>query len=176
MSTLEDLKINLKELKDVETRYEFSLDDSFFAAIDAPDVKKGTVAVDLLVRKTAEQYFELNFHIEGKVAVECNLCLDEMEQAIESNNSLVVKFGEEYSEDDDLVTVEESEGIIDVAWFVYEFIVLSIPIRHVHAPGNCNAEMMKVLNEHSATRSGDGQEAVDPRWSGLEKLKTIIKD
>ena len=63
MSTLEDLKINLKELKDVETRYEFSLDDSFFAAIDAPDVKKGTVAVDLLVRKTAEQYFELNFHI-----------------------------------------------------------------------------------------------------------------
>ena len=148
MSTLEDLKINLKELKDVETRYEFSLDDSFFAAIDAPDVKKGTVAV------------------------ECNLCLDEMEQAIESNNSLVAKFGEEYSEDDDLVTVEESEGIIDVAWFVYEFIVLSIPIRHVHAPGNCNAEMMKVLNEHSATRSGvEEEEIVDPRWSELLKIK-----
>jgi uncharacterized metal-binding protein YceD (DUF177 family) len=97
---------------------------------------------------------------------------------INTDNRLVVKFGEEYSEEDDLVTVDENEGIIDVAWFIYEFIVLNIPIKHVHAPGKCNPAMIKMLEEHSATRSSDGDEedAIDPRWSELEKLKTIIKD
>ena len=58
-----------------------------------------------------------------------------MDQTIETNDRLVVKFGEKYSEDDDLVTVAENEGILDVAWFIYEFIDLNIPIKHVHAPG-----------------------------------------
>ena len=68
--------------------------------------------------------------------------------------------------------------LLDVAWFIYEFIALNIPAKHVHTPGKCNAAMIKVLEEHSATRSsGENEEAaVDPRWNGLEKLKTIIKD
>ncbi|MGN0281373.1 MAG: DUF177 domain-containing protein, partial [Prevotella sp.] len=52
---------------------------------------------------------------------------------------------------------------------------LAIPIKHVHAPGKCNREMMKALEEHSANRSGaeGGEETIDPRWSGLLKLKDI---
>ncbi len=57
----------------------------------------------------------------------------------------VVKFGEDYSEDDDLVTVAENEGILDVSWFIYEFIDLNIPIKHVHAPGKCNPAMIEML-------------------------------
>ncbi len=61
---------------------------------------------------------------------------------------------------------------------IYEFIDLSVPIKHVHAPGKCNAVMTKKLQELSATRSSleDGEEPVNPRWAELEKLKTIIKD
>ena len=70
-----------------------------------------------------------------------------MELPIEADNKLVAKFGEEYSEDDDLITVPENEGILDVAWFIYEFIELVIPIKHVHAPGKCNPAMMKMLDE-----------------------------
>ena len=85
---------------------------------------------------------------------------------------------ESVAEDDDLITVDEREGSLDVAWFIYEFIALNIPAKHVHTPGKCNAAMIKVLEEHSATRSSgeDEETAVDPRWNGLEKLKTIIKD
>ena len=95
-----------------------------------------------------------------------------MNQPIDTTNRLVAKFGQEYSEDDDLVTVDENEGILDVSWFIYEFIVLNIPIKHVHAPGKCNRDMMKVLEEHSATRSGvEEEQKIDPRWSELLKLK-----
>ena len=97
----------------------------------------------------------------------------EMSQPIETDNRLAVKLGAEYSEDDDLVTIDENEGILDVAWFIYEFIALAIPIRHVHEPGMCNAAMIEALEEHSAARSSDeeGAEVIDPRWEALRKFK-----
>ena len=95
-----------------------------------------------------------------------------MEQPIEAHERLTAKFGEDYSEEDNLVTVAEDEGILDVTWYVYECIALAIPIKHVHAPGKCNPAMIRVLDEHSAARSGEGQqETVDPRWAALEQLK-----
>ena len=99
-----------------------------------------------------------------------------MEQPVEADHRLVAKFGAENSEEDDVVTVDEDEGILDLSWLVYELIVLAIPIRHVHAPGKCNAAMMHALEEHSTDRSSDEEsnQSIDPRW---EKLATLnIKD
>lgn len=177
MCSLEKLNINLKELDEGVNVLEYSLGDAWFESLDEEEIKRGNIRVSLSIRRTAS-YFELDFHTEGTVVIPCDICLDDMEQAIGTDDRLVVKFGEEYSEDDDLVTVDEREGSIDVSWFIYEFIALNIPAKHVHTPGKCNAAMIKVLNEHSATRSSgeDEEQAVDPRWNGLEKLKTIIKD
>lgn len=177
MFSLEPFKIDLSGLKEGKTTLDFDLSDAYFEAINAPVVSKGNLNVKLLVVRTSD-FFELKFHTEGIITVQCDRCLDDMDQNISTDNRLVVKFGEEYSEDDDLVTVPEDEGVIDVAWFIYEFIELNIPIKHVHAPGKCNPAMIEMLNEHSATRSSDGnvEKPVDPRWSKLEKLKTKIKD
>lgn len=100
--------------------------------------------VSLSIRKTIG-FFELLFHSEGIVIVPCDRCLDDMEQPIVAENRLTVKLGAEYREDDDLVTVDENEGILDLSWFIYEFIALAIPIQHVHEPGKCNAAMIEAL-------------------------------
>ncbi len=177
MCSLELLKIDLKGMKEGITTLGFSLDDTFFDALDEVDIKRGRLDVSVTVHRT-QNYFELDFHTEGLVHVPCDICLDDMEQPIDSDNRLVVKFGEEYSENDDLITVDENDGVLDASWFVYEFIALNIPIKHVHAPGKCNPAMIEKLKELSATRSSDadGDVVVDSRWSELEKLKTIIKD
>ena len=85
---------------------------------------------------------------------------------------LAVKYGTERSEDDDIIIITEEEPMVDMAWCVYESIVLSLPVKHVHAPGKCNPAMINMLNEHSATRSDDTaeEEAIDPRWSALKDL------
>ena len=109
----------------------------------------------------------------------CDRCLDDMEQPVQADDHLVVKFGTAYSEDDDLITVAKDEGILDVSWFIYQFVELRIPLRHVHAPGKCNPAMMDVLKEHSAARSGEesAQSSMDSRWAALEKLKNSeLKD
>lgn len=172
MCSLESLKIDLKGQKEGEIALEYDLDDAYFRAIDAPEVSKGRVHVSLAIRKQSG-FFELLFHTEGTVIIPCDRCLDEMEQPIKADNRLAVKLGTGYSEDDDLVTIDENEGILDVSWFIYEFIALAIPIKHVHEPGKCNAAMIEALEEHSAARSSDEEDAreIDPRWEALLKFK-----
>ena len=171
MCNIESFKIDLKALPQGASILEFKLDDSYFKAIDAPDIQRGELSSSLSISRT-DDFFELNFHTEGIVHIPCDICLDDMEQSIETDDRLLVRFGEDYSEEDDLVIVAENEGILDVAWFIYEFIALNIPIKHVHAPGKCNPAMIEKLQEHSAARSGEEEEEiVDPRWAALLKLK-----
>ena len=171
MCNIESFKIDLKALPQGASILEFKLDDSYFKAIDAPDIQRGELSSSLSISRT-DDFFELNFHTEGIVHIPCDICLDDMEQSIETDDRLLVRFGEDYSEEDDLVIVTENEGILDVAWFIYEFIALNIPIKHVHAPGKCNPAMIEMLQEHSAARSGEEEEeTVDPRWEALLKLK-----
>jgi len=172
---LETYKIDLKGLKDDVSVCDFDLTDDFFKSLKDSQLEHGALHVSVSIRKMSG-FFELQFHTEGTVTVSCDRCLDDMEQPIEADNSLVVKLGDTYREDDDTVTIDEQEGILDVAWFIYEFIMLAIPIKHVHAPGKCNSVMMQKLSElSSAVRSGEEEaEAIDPRWS--VQLWHILKE
>ena len=172
MNSLVLLNVDLKGLTDEETSLSFDLDDTYFEALDGADVKRGSLHVSVSIRK-ATGFFELQFHTVGTVVVPCDRCLDDMDQPVETCNRLVVKFGSEYSEEDDIIVVPEDEGILDTSWIIYEFVALVIPIRHVHAPGKCNPAMTKALEELSADRSSDEEssQAVDPRWEKLKNLK-----
>ena len=171
MYNTDALNIDFKGLTAENNSFRYVLQDDYFEAIEAPDVRRGNLVCDLSIRKT-EAFFELNFHVKGTVIIPCDRCLDDMAQPISTDNKLIVKFGEAYSEEDDLVTIVEEEGILDVSWFIYEFIVLGIPIMHAHAPEECNPDMMKLLNEHTvARRDGEEEEkTIDPRWSKLSEL------
>lgn len=174
MCSLELLKIDLKGFKEDQQVFEYNLGDEFFGALDGSQLEHGALHVSVSIRKAAG-LFELLFHTEGDVTVSCDLCLDDMQQPISADNRLLVKLGEETNtEDDELITVSEDSGVLDLSWFIYEFIMLAIPIKHVHAPGKCNHVMTEKLEELSAARSSDEAKEIDPRWSALAKLN--IKD
>ncbi len=190
MGKFDKYKIDLKGMEADSCTYEFALDNLFFANIDGPEVQKGKVNVVLVVKKTSRA-FELNFQTDGIVWVPCDRCLDDMEQPISSTDKLLVKFGHEYAEEgDNLIVIPEEEGEINVAWFIYEFIALSVPMKHVHAPGKCNKAMNSKLNKHLRTTPDDEMSEdtfapeeeselmneettempVDPRWDELKKI------
>ena len=127
MCNLERFKIDLKGLQDDTTSLEYDLDDSFFGALDDVEIHSGALHVSVSIRK-ATGFFELQFHSEGTVRIPCDRCLDEMDQPIEADNQLIVRLGSRNAEEDDTVVVAEEEGILDLSWFIYEFIVLAIPI------------------------------------------------
>ena len=172
MCSLERFKIDLKGLTKESTPLEWDLDDQYFSALDSAEVQGGTLHVSGSIRK-ATGFFELQLAISGTVRIPCDRCLDPMDQPIETGLRMVVKLGSEYSEQDDIVVVDEAERILDTAWFIYESIALAIPIQHVHQPGDCNVAMSEKLEQLSAARSSgaDATDAVDPRWGALKNLK-----
>jgi uncharacterized metal-binding protein YceD (DUF177 family) len=168
-------------------RYEYLLDSRFFADIEGDEVQKGKVKVELTVERKPT-FFQLEFHVDGVVMVACDRCLDDMEIAIESDNRLIVKIGQAYSEEsDEVLVIAEDESSLNLAWFLYEFVALAVPMRHVHAPGKCNKAMSAKLKKHSAKHRGDetdsyaeeetsepdssedvDNQATDPRWEALK--------
>ena len=172
--------------------YSYKIDNQFFADIDAPQIQKGELEVQLTVQKSIG-VFVLDFHTEGVVYVPCDRCLDDVEIPINTDNTLKVKLGEEESDDDEFITVSELDGFINVAWYIYEFIALSLPIKHVHAPGECNEAMLGALKKYlktdanademdddddfeaedeslEAAADDESPKEIDPRWNELKKI------
>ena len=173
-------QIDLKSLSlSTVYKYDYLLDNYFFASIDGPEVSKGKVNVWLSVTP-ASSVFELDFKISGVVTVMCDRCLEEMEVPIETTNRLSISFGEMNAEiSDEQIIVSEEEGSIDIAWYMYEFIALAIPMKHVHETGGCNEVMTAKLNElcvdiqttqDDDTLSDNIDRTVDPRWDALRYL------
>ena len=181
-------KVELKNLSPGVHQYEYILENKFFVDIDGDEVQKGKVKVNLTVKRSS-MVFDMNFQLEGVVYVPCDRCLDDMDLPISAKNKLIVKFGKEYAEEsDEIVIIPEAEGEINLAWFIYEFIALTIPMKHVHAPGKCNKAMSSKLKKHTTRRSDDDDEyedesadeiiveddssdmSSDPRWDALKGL------
>lgn len=173
--------INLKNLAPGVHAFSYLLENKFFMDIGGDLVQKGEINASLQVKRFS-MMSEMDFQIKGVVHIPCDRCLDEMEQPIESTNRLVVKFGKEPAEEsDDVVIITEEEGKINLAWYIYECIVLAIPLKHVHAPGQCNKKMELKLKKHTAGNSEEEETDMleedvetpgrtDPRWDVLKQL------
>lgn len=188
MGKFDTYKIDLKSLSPGSHQFEYLLENKFFQDIDGTEVQKGKIKVTLSLKRSS-MMFEMNFQINGVAWVPCDRCLDDMELPIETENRLVVKFGKEYAEEsDEIVIIPEAEGSINLAWFLYEFVSLAIPMKHVHPPGKCNKAMSSKLKRHSAKSGGeegegdfggdseddvevdDMPEETDSRWDALKGL------
>ena len=179
-------KIDLKNLSSGTHEYEYDLDNKFFINIDGDEVQKGKVHVALTVKRTSSM-FEMIFQLTGVAVVPCDRCLDDMDLPIDTQSKLIVKFGKEYAEEsDEIVVIPEEEGSINLAWFLYEFVALAVPMKHVHPPGKCNKAMSSKLKKHAAGKSDDDDDEFsdsgddltvdennavnDPRWDALKGL------
>ena len=129
--------ISLRDQKTDRETYQWVLDESFFSAVEATEVQKGKVDAMLTVQRTAGA-FELTFRLKGVLCLPCDHCYEDMEVPLETEETIKAKLGDEYDDDGELVTVPYTEGALDVSWFLYEFIALQIPMRHVHA--ECEGE------------------------------------
>ena len=156
MGKLDGYKVDLKGMATDTVSYRWQADNDFFSAVQGSEIKQGMLDVALRVKRTSGAY-ELEFQLQGEVEVTCDRCLESMNQPIDAFCTLRVVMGEDFVDDGDVVVIPEREGVINVAWNIYEFAALQIPLRHVHP--NCEA-----LSESSE------EERVDPRWADLKKL------
>jgi uncharacterized protein len=154
-----------------EHLYELDVDDTFFEETNFPDIKHGAIQVNINLLKRSNMMV-LDFDIQGFVKTECDRCADEFDLPVIGNYRLIVKTGDGDigEEDDDIVGIPATESKLDVSGYLYEYILLSLPIKRQHEnPENCNQDVLKKLNNFLVEDEKD--ENTDPRWNELKNIK-----
>ena len=132
-----------------------------------------------LVFEKKTTFFELNFEVIGTVNVDCDTSLEPFNQKINGNLPLVIKFGQEYNDDnDEMIIIPHEYYELDVSQFIYELIILSVPTKKVHPKvldGTMNSEALNKLRELEIkkNKSSSNEDVTDPRW---DKLKSLITE
>lgn len=177
MKELKTYIIQFVGLKLGEHHFDYHITDTFFNHFEYDEFNSVDVNIDLkLLKKTT--LLELYFTASGSVNVNCDITNEPYDQHINDTFKLVVKFGSEYNdENEDILIVPHGEYEINVAQYIYELVVLAIPVKRVHPgveDGTLDSDILKKLEELSPVKDKKtkSSEDIDPRWNNLKKLLT----
>jgi uncharacterized protein len=173
--------------------FEFEIRDTFFDELQYAIIQKGEAVVKLKLEKK-ETMLIGEFSVSGSVVTSCDRCNDPVEVPIKGTFRLIYKFGDEQSDDETLIVLPNDTYELDVRQNIYELMTVSLPSRLVHPKGECNEEMIELLQKYSGRNEEDSKddwdnededdwddededdwddeddEPVDPRWSALKNL------
>ena len=106
--------------------------------------------------------YDCTFTCKGLMQVPCDRCLDPIDIDVDTTYHITVKYGEDYNDEtDDLLIIPQSDTYINVAYMLYDTLVLTIPLRHVHPLGKCNRAMAAALSKHRSIGVDDTDEDFD---------------
>jgi len=143
--------------------FEYEVNDAFFESMEYSIIHKGDVKVTLEFEKK-ETMMTADFHAEGRVFTNCDRCDTSLELPISGSFRLVYKFGLEESEDESLVVLHPETYELDVRDAIYELITVSLPARAVHAPGECDEEMWKLIQKYTVNSEEEEDDDDDEDW------------
>jgi uncharacterized metal-binding protein YceD (DUF177 family) len=179
MKNSREFEIAWMGLKPGVHEYSYELNDHFFAEHEAPvDMHDWKVGIKLRFDRHAS-FFRLHFDVGGTVTLPCDRCGDPFPLSLWDEFDLLVKLsGEEdvHPEDDDadVTFISRTESVINVADWLYEFSLLSLPLQRIHpnnadgTPG-CNPQALRLLGELSEPEELPSGE--NNPWKGLDALK-----
>ena len=162
-------------LKQGKHEFEYTIDNTFFESFEYNEFNGADIKLNVTLNKMSTM-MELEMKARGTVNVNCDLTSEAYDQKIKADLELVVKFGDEYNNDnDEILIIPHSEYQINIAQYVYEMLVLSVPLKKVHPgvlDGTLQSEVLDKLEELQPKETKENKEDIDPRWDALKKLLT----
>lgn len=167
-------------LKQGKHTFDYHINNDFFEHFEFDEFNSANVNVDLVLEKKPT-LMELTFRASGDVNVYCDLTSEPFDQKIEGELILVVKFGDEFNDDnEELLILPHGEFQLEVAQYIYELVVVSVPLKRVHPgvlDGSLKSEVLEKLEELRLKEADvdemEEKEDIDPRWN---KLKNLLND
>jgi uncharacterized metal-binding protein YceD (DUF177 family) len=159
-------------------QFDFQINKAFFDNFDYHEYEDCDIKVTVVLEKKSTM-LELSFKQKGTVYVPCDLTNEMFNLPVKAKLNLVVQFGEEFNNDnEELLILPHGEHQIDVSQYIYEMIVLSVPLKRVHPgikDGTLKTETLDKLTELSVKEQKEEskkEEEIDPRWDKLKQLLT----
>ncbi len=162
--------IPIKGIPSGKHNYSFTVEKSFFEEFGNLQILGSELVVLITLQKTSSM-MDVEADITGRVIIECDRCLEEMEHKINSKAVLLVKFKKvtEEEDNDEIITLEPSESELDLRQFIYDYICLALPIQRIHPDGACNPDMIKKLESLNRISKDESKGS-----SPFEKLKDLM--
>jgi uncharacterized metal-binding protein YceD (DUF177 family) len=169
-------------LKTGKHHFEYQISNMFFEVFDYHEFNNSNIKVNVVLEKKSN-LIELVFKHKGTVNVACDMTNEEFDLPIKGNMILIVRFGDAFNNDnEELLILPHGEFQIDISQYIYEMIVLSVPLRRIHPgikDGSLKTEALTKLKELTVQESkkepekeSKKEENIDPRWDKLKQLLT----
>ncbi|MFV8341367.1 YceD family protein [Flavobacterium sp. XS2P39] len=184
MNKTKEYLIPFVGLKLGKHQFEYQISNAFFEIFDYNEFQNSDIKVNVVLEKKSTM-LELNLKHKGSVNVPCDLTSEDFDLPVKGKMKLIVRFGEMYNNDnEELLILPHGEFEIDIAQYIYEMIVLSVPLRRVHPgikDGSLNTEALTKLKEltikeqkkeQKKENKQEQKEDIDPRWDKLKQLLT----
>lgn len=176
MKALKEYTIQFVGLKLGNHHFDYQIDKAFFEHFEYEDFNEVALEVKVSLEKKST-LLELHFDISGTVNINCDLTNEPYDQVIDTSFDLVVKFGDDYNdENEDILVIPHGAFEFNIEQYIYELTVLAVPLKRVHpgvADGTLDSEILRKLEELSPKEADDKEnEDIDPRWNTLKKLLT----
>ena len=181
MNNTKDYLIPFIGLKLGKHHFEYQISNAFFEIFEYHEFNHSDIKVNVVLEKKST-LLELTFKHKGTVNVPCDITNEEFDLPIKGKIKLIVRFGDTFNNDnEELLILPHGEFQIDIAQYIYEMIILSVPLKRIHPgvkDGSLNTEAFRKLkklsikdlkNNHKKEQS---KENIDPRWDKLKQLLT----
>jgi uncharacterized metal-binding protein YceD (DUF177 family) len=173
-----EFEIAWQGLKPGVHTYQYDLNDRFIQEAGKTDADFKDLDAQVTLRfDKKNNFFLCHFDVDGSVTVPCDRCGEDFKLRLWDEFDLVIKLtdseeADEIEDDADVVFIPRNETVLDISGWLYEFVMLSMPLQRLHPdkpngePG-CNPETLKLLNQ----LSDPGEEPKNDIWKGLDALK-----
>lgn len=167
---------------------DFEIGKEFFQHFEDNELlDEGILTVRVIMNKGAN-LIEMDFLISGEVKLTCDRSLEEYFEHLEIRDKILFKYGEVEEEiNEEVYMITRDTASINVAQFIYEFILLGLPAKKIHpdhrtefdeedfeAEGTyayIDGDYDDDFEEESPDNQDQKEEIADPRWELLKKLK-----
>lgn len=172
---LKDFDISFIGLKQGNHEFEYELSDSFFEHFGFNEFCNAEINIQATLTKGSTM-MELAVKGNGTVEVNCDLTNEPFKINLTPTLDLVIKFGEEYNdEDDEILVLPHGEYQFNVAQYLYEMTVLSLPQKRIHPgveDGSLESPLLDKLEDLKPKTVEEKEETneSDPRWDALKDL------
>lgn len=180
METLVQYALPVKGRRDGIHYFDFQIDRSFFKHFENAPIRDCAIDLKLELDKRPGMLV-LQFDFSGTVQSECDRCLENIDLPVSGSQRLLVKMSSDPGrEEAEVVYMDPEASSLQVAQYIYEFIVLALPMIRVYeceadADAPCNPEMLAYLQREEEAEQEEKRPADNPLMEELKKLNLYKK-
>jgi uncharacterized metal-binding protein YceD (DUF177 family) len=182
MANKREFEIAFVGLKPGIHEFNYEVDDKFFVDKGVIDFTGCHANIKLSLDKKSS-FMLLKFEVGGKADVTCDRCGNPLPMDIWDEFNMLVKLVEnpdemnDQEEDPDVFYISRTESHVNVASWIYDFVLLSFPMQKMcseEAMGGpqCNNEVLEKLR---AMEVREQEANSNQLWKGLEQFKAKKK-